>query len=196
MKTGLSLSGFVCLIILMLIAVGCLLGAFRVFRVDTALQYLADIEPEADQPSLAGSVRLGILGGALGILAVVGLFTSFRGPTRKGQISFVGGGGEVTVATIGLEDFIRRAASSIHGVQEAKARVRQKGNDLAIETTVVLGIARPVMEITGEIQNRIRVEIEQRLGLPKVEKIKVHVSRMMPELERSTESSHYSADQE
>lgn len=199
MKSQFPLSVFVSLTLLFAAGVVCLLGALRVVQFEVILEYaaiLAGTEPGAAEPSLWGNLRLGALGGAVALLALLGLAGFLFEPGRRGQIAFAGSGGQVSVATTGLEEFIRRAAGGIRGVQESKAKVKQRGNDLSIEASVVIGASRPVMEITEEIQNRIRSEVEQRLGLPKVGKIRVHVSRMMPELERSRESAPFSAEEE
>jgi len=199
MRSRYPVTVYVCLILLLAASVLCLLGAVRVVRFGTLVDILGiwgGIDSETGEPSLAGAVRLAAVGAAVGLLALMAAFASLRGPVRSGQIEVSGSDGRVTVATAGLEEFIRRAASTIRGVQEAKARVRQKGNDLDAEVSVVLGGSRPVMEVTGEIQSRIRAEIEQRLGLPRVGKIRVHVSRMVPDTERPAEPSPPSSREE
>ena len=91
-----------------------------------------------------------------------------------------------------VRPFIRRAAESIPGVQEGEAMIKQPGkNRLAVIASVVLSGPKPVVEVTREIQNRIRHEVEQRLGLPKGTEIKVHVRRVIPDSDEFEEPAPF-----
>jgi uncharacterized alkaline shock family protein YloU len=189
MKTGFSLTVFVCLLLVLAVAVGCVLAAFRVLSFESVLRFFeiwGGIDSETRQPTIAGAVRLALLGVALGVLSLTGLYHSFRRGVARGRISFPGSGGEVTIASQGLEDFVSRLAVGIPGVEQGRARVRQKGRELAVSVTAVLSGPRP-LEISADIQNRIRSEIEQRLGLPKA-KVDVHIQNMSSKPERPSES--------
>jgi uncharacterized alkaline shock family protein YloU len=200
MKQPKSLVVIVCLLLVLAIGACCLLAAFGVVDVNKSLEYLewwTAVNRDTGHINPWGKINMGAAGIALLALSLTGLFFYLRGTRRRGQISFPGAEGEVTVATTGLEEFIRRAAESIPGVREGEAMIKQHGkNRLAVIASVVLSSPKPVVEVTREIQNRIRHEVEQRLGLPKGTEIKVHVRRVIPDADESPEPGPFSAGDE
>jgi hypothetical protein len=129
-------------------------------------------------PTWVDSAKLALIGLIFLGIGIGGLASLVFRPRTEGEIVFPGASGPVSVTIGGIEDFLKRAVTGIKGVDDAYVRVGQ-GPD-GIEPTVTvssLSIEGSFAILTRRVQDIVKDELRETLGLTKVGEVKVRVQK-------------------
>lgn len=119
----------------------------------------------------------------LGLLWLLATFAS----KREGLLEAPSEGGRVTIQMQTAMEFVRKTAQQVSGVLDAQAkRVWQKNGITYATVDILPDFDQPVSTVAANVQERVRRELEQTLGLPSVQDVNVGI---MPPKARSSAST-------
>ncbi len=171
----------VCVLLICVLGVFIFLGGIRVIEFGKWMEAFSIMGTGSflgGTPTWVESAKLIVLG-LVFIGTGVGGFVSlvFR-PRTEGEIVFPGASGPVSVTIGGIEDFLKRAVTGIKGVDDAYVRVGQ-GSDGITPTINVssLSIEGSFANLTRRVQDVVKDELRETLGLTKIGEVKVRVQK-------------------
>jgi uncharacterized alkaline shock family protein YloU len=112
---------------------------------------------------------VGVLAGAVALLGLWVLVASF-GPRGPDQILIHStSAGEVFISLAAVEHMAGRVARQVRGVREVRPRVRAGSAGVAVTVEVAVQPEVSVPQVTAELQERVRRQIEEMIGLQVLE---------------------------
>lgn len=122
---------------------------------------LTDLAPATQEWTLATCLVLLVLGFLL-------LYYELR-PAAPRVMVKQDAMGTVTVARDSIRELVSRESGRVPGVMEVSARVREDRHGLRILERVSIDPGASVLEVTEELQRRVKVAVEHHLGRPVAE---------------------------
>ncbi len=126
--------------------------------------------------------NLKIASGVIGALfVIIGMISSYR-VSRKLEksrlITFKNPDGEVTVAISAIENYVRRVAKNVPGINDIKSNVRVNKKGIFITSSVSITAGTNIPEVTERIQMTVREKIQDMIGVEETINLKMHVTKI------------------
>lgn len=128
----------------------------------------------------APNIRLtiGLVGILLVFICIMVVQVTVGKIQREKTIAFENPDGQVTISLSAIEDFIRKALKQLPEVKELRPNVRAGKKGITILTRVTLFSDINIPEITEKIQNIVKTNVQDMLGVEEPINIKVHVVKI------------------
>lgn len=148
-----------------------------------------DLMPCAFLTALAGYVRVDpmikgyvLLTGTLILVSGVTVLVRSKRSGEKGKlITFQNPDGEVTVSISAIENYVKRAAKEVPGIEEAEPFVKAVRKGVSIKTLISISAGTNIPEVTENIQFTVRNRVRDMLGVEENVTVKVHVNKILRE---------------
>jgi uncharacterized alkaline shock family protein YloU len=122
---------------------------------------------------ILSAVGIGII--ALGLL--IAQLVSGR-MQREKTIAFENPDGQVTVSLSAIEDLIKRISQQIPEIKDLRPNVVATKKSVNIVNRVVLFAGASIPEVTERIQNVVKNNVQEMLGLEEPIVVKVHIAKI------------------
>ena len=136
-------------------------------------------------------LQVPLLGASLGALMLFSVLMRWLGLLSRSREKFVdydSGKGSVGISTRAIRDFVERVGSDFAAVKGIESRLSpsRKGIDLSLKVKVQAGTRIP--ELSELMQQQIREQLQESLGLEKIGRIAIHVQEIVGEVTASAET--------
>ncbi len=119
------------------------------------------------------SIGLGLF--ALGIFNVYLAFLSLR---RKSFVAVKGSQGDIQIAYRTIEEIVENVARNIGGIEKVSTRIIRGRKRISLVVKLFLGNVKNVIDISQRVQEFIRDEIENVLGIKNLKEVRVLIRRI------------------
>ncbi len=161
------------LIIIWLTSIAVLLFVLHVLDIQT-VKYLLDLvynEPQVG--TVVAAIALGIV-----VMSVVLENLIYGRRRRERTIAFDNAGGPVAVSLTAVEDLIKRISASVPDIKEIRATVLAIKKGLDIDIKLVLRSEVNIPDLTTRLQEFVRRNIEETIGMEGKINIRIHVIKI------------------
>ena len=124
----------------------------------------------------------------LAFLAIGGglIMLKMRELRQEQCIAFDTPGGEVAIAMVAVEDFIRRRATELHGVKSLIPRIHAGADGIGIDIRLDVWAGTNIPRLSEELQNSVKTKVQDSLGI-NVSYVGVNIGKIAGSAEETSE---------
>jgi uncharacterized alkaline shock family protein YloU len=139
--------------------------------------------------SLNASIALSVVGTAFILMGVLAPFRVSKSLGRNRLITFRNPDGEVTVALSAIENYVKRVARDIPGINDIKSNVKASKKGINITSYVAICAGTNIPEATENIQMTVKSRVQDMLGVEENINMTMHISKILKEQDENTSAS-------
>ncbi|MCK5306257.1 MAG: alkaline shock response membrane anchor protein AmaP [Candidatus Omnitrophica bacterium] len=138
---------------------------------------------------------IGFIGAATIVVSLCILQLAFGGSKKEKTLSYENPSGQVTVALSAIEDFVKRLARDFKEIKELRPSVKVNKEGVQILCKVYILQDFPIPEVSGKIQNTIKLKVQSLLGIEEEINVKVHIVKILDKEKRAARDKKEDAPQ-
>jgi len=129
--------------------------------------------------TLGYQIALGSVGGLFVVIGVSAPFRFAKKIRRNRVIAFQNPDGEVTVSLSAIEDYVRKVAKDIPGIDDIRSSVIINRKGINIISDVSISAGSNIPEVTENIQMMVKNKVQGMLGVEEKINIKMNIKKIM-----------------
>lgn len=121
---------------------------------------------------------------------LLGLFNVYRAILRFRRKSYVdihGKNGNIQIAHKSIEGIVEKIRRETDGIEKISTRITSGRKKVSLEIRLFLGNVRNVIDLSRRVQEQVKADMENVLGISNIGEIRISVRRLSLEKEKSYE---------
>ena len=131
----------------------------------------------------------GVMVGLIMTISVVLRWVSSVGRRADGFIDFESGQGSVGISIKAIKDFAEQTAKEFSAVKNVDTKLIRNRAQLDIILRVKVESGNPIPELSQVIQQRIRENMSESLGIDQINKVIIHISEIIGDVKDASDTN-------